>query len=225
VGRAVGRAGGVLPFVSEADRREAIPKVCAHLRAGGILGYPTETVYGLGSLPTEQGIEAVTRLKGRAPDKPFLLLLSGARMAEELGLVLTPAAVALSRAFWPGPLTLVLPGGEGRLPERLRGAEGGIAVRHTSHPGIAALVEALGAPLTSTSANRSGEPPAPGAERLVASFRAAVESGRLMVLDGGVLGNVPPSTIVDCTGPVPRLVREGAIPRAELRRAAGSLAP
>jgi len=80
-------------------------------------------------------------------------------------------------------------------------------------------------PLTSTSANRPGGPPAPGPDKLVELFHDAVESGLLLVLDGGVLGNVPPSTLVDCTDSVPRMVREGAIPRAELRRAAGRLAP
>ena len=98
-------------------------------------------------------------------------------------------------------------------------------MRHTGHAGIARLVAALGYPLTSTSANRPGEPPAPGPDRITDAFRREIEEGTLLVLDGGVLGNVPPSTLVDCTGPVPRLVREGAIPRGELRRAAGRLAP
>jgi L-threonylcarbamoyladenylate synthase len=146
-------------------------------------------------------------------------------MAEEWGLVFTPSARALSDAFWPGPLTLVLKGGEGRLPDELRGREGGIAVRHTSHRGIARLVAHSGRPLTSTSANRPGGPPAPGPDRLVELFQDEVARGLLLVLDGGVLGNVPPSTLVDCTDSVPRMVREGAIPRAELRRAAGRLAP
>jgi L-threonylcarbamoyladenylate synthase len=98
-------------------------------------------------------------------------------------------------------------------------------VRHTSHRGIERLVARIGQPLTSTSANRPGGPPAPGADKLVELFRAEVDAELLLVLDGGVLGNVPPSTLVDCTESVPRMVREGAIPRAELRRAAGRLAP
>jgi L-threonylcarbamoyladenylate synthase len=171
------------------------------------------------------GLAALARIKGRAPGKPFLLLVSGRAMAEEWGLVFSASARALSEAFWPGPLTLVLRGAEGRLPEQLRGPEGGIAVRHTSHRGIERLVAATGRPLTSTSANRPGQPPAPGPDRIAEVFRAEIEKDELLVLDGGVLGNVPPSTLVDCTGPMPRLVREGAIPRAELRRAAGRLAP
>jgi L-threonylcarbamoyladenylate synthase len=153
------------------------------------------------------------------------VLVAGRTMAEAWGLVFTASARALSDAFWPGPLTLVLRGGEGRLPDELRGREGGIAVRHTSHQGIERLVARTGQPLTSTSANQPGGPPAPGPDRLVELFQAAVDAGELLVLDGGVLGNVPPSTLVDCTESVPRMVREGAIPRAELRRAAGRLAP
>jgi L-threonylcarbamoyladenylate synthase len=215
----------ILPFGSEREIDAAIPVVDAHLGREGLLAYPTETVYGLGSAPSIPALAALARIKGRAPDKPFLLLISGPAMASEWGLVMSPSARALSAAFWPGPLTLVLPGGEGRLPDELRGKEGGIAVRHTSHVGIARLVAATGRPLTSTSANRPGQPPAPGPDRIREVFAPEIERGELLVLDGGVLGNVPPSTLVDCTGAVPRLVREGAIPRAELRRAAGSLAP
>ena len=215
----------ILPYRTEDEIHQAIPRVERHLHAGKLLAYPTETVYGLGSAPTVPALAALARLKGRPEGKPFLLLITGRPMAEEWGLVFSPSATALSNAFWPGPLTLVLRGGEGRLPEALRGREGGIAVRHTSHAGIARLVAALGVPLTSTSANRPGAPPAPGAERLVEAFGPEERSGELLVLDGGVLGNVPPSTLVDCTDVMPRLVREGAIPRAELRRAAGRLAP
>lgn len=215
----------ILPFRTDADVDAAAAPVRRHLDAGRLLAYPTETVYGLGSAPTDAALDALARLKGRPARKPFLLLVSGARMAEEYGLVFTTGARVLAETFWPGPLTLVLRGGEGRLPDRLRGPEGGIAVRHTGHRAIARLVAALGVPLTSTSANRPGGPPAPGPDRLVALFRAAVDAGELLVLDGGALGNVPPSTIVDCTTPQAALIREGAIPRAELRRAAGRLAP
>jgi L-threonylcarbamoyladenylate synthase len=215
----------ILRFQSEAEIEAAIPEIARHLRAGKLLAYPTETVYGLGSAPTVPALAALGRLKGRPEGKPFLLLISSRRMADEWGLVFNASASAMAEAFWPGPLTLVLRGGEGRLPDELRGREGGIAVRHTSHAGIARLVSATSTPLTSTSANRPGGPPAPGPDRLVDLFGDEERTGELLVLDGGVLGNVPPSTLVDCTDLMPRMVREGAIPRAELRRAAGRLAP
>ncbi len=215
----------ILPFRSSADVTAALEPVRAHLAAGRILGYPTETVYGLGSAPDTGALAALASLKGRPSRKPFLLLVSSRAMASAWGLVFNASARALADAFWPGPLTLVLPGGEGRLPDQLRGPEGGIAVRHTSHTGIASLVAGIEMPITSTSANRPGGPPAPGVDAFATLFGDALQSGLLLVLDGGVLGNVPPSTIVDCTAVMPRMVREGALPRAELRRAVGRLAP
>ena len=214
-----------VPFRNRAEVDAATPAVVAHLGAGGLLAYPTETVYGLGSRAVARDVEALAALKGRVAGKPFLLLISDRAMAEAQGLAFNASADALARAFWPGPLTLVLPGGSGRLPDLLRGPEGGIAVRWTSHPGIARLVAALEAPLTSTSANLPGSQPAPGAAAIVRDFQSAVDSGELLVLDGGVLGNRPPSTVVDCTRPEARLVRDGAVSLGELRRAAGRLAP
>lgn len=214
-----------VPFRNADEVTAAIPIVAKHLGTEGLLGYPTETVYGLGSRAVEQDVAALATLKGRAPGKPFLLLISDRAMAERQGLAFNASADALARAFWPGPLTLVLPGGSGRLPDLLRGPEGGIAVRWTSHTGIARLVAALDAPLTSTSANIPGSQPAPGAAAIVRDFREAVDAGRLLILDGGVLGNRPPSTVVDCTQPAARMVREGAVTLGELRRAAGRLAP
>jgi len=214
-----------LPFRTEADLAGTLAPALTHLRAGGLLAYPTETVYGLGSRARAGDLRALAELKGRRADKPFLLLVSSREMAESFGLAFNESAAALARAFWPGPLTLVLPGGSGRLPDALRGPEGGIAVRWTSQPLVARLVAALSEPLTSTSANRPGEPTAPGPDAIVREFAAAVAAGRLLVLDGGVLGNRPPSTVVDCTTPAPRVVRSGALPVAELRRAVGLLAP
>jgi L-threonylcarbamoyladenylate synthase len=216
-----------VPFLDRADAEAAIPRVRAHLQAGGLLAYPTETVYGLGSRAVDEDVRALAGLKGRAEGKPFLLLVASREMAEAQGLAFNDSARALARAFWPGPLTLVLPGGSGHLPDRLRGPEGGIAVRWTSHPLVARLLEALGEPLTSTSANIPGRAPAPGAAAILRDFAAAVGEGRgrLLVLDGGVLGNRPPSTVVDCTGPVPSIVRPGALTVAELRASAGILAP
>jgi len=215
----------MLPFHDDGDVDALAPGVARHLAGGGLLAYPTETVYGLGSAPTAAAVQTLARLKGRPDNKPFLLLISDLAMLHASGLVLGAAGRVLAREFWPGPLTLVLRGGEGKLPEQLRGREGGIAVRWTSQKLVARLIGRLGHPLTSTSANRPGNAAAPGPDGITALFPEAVASGALMILDGGVLGNVPPSTLVDCTGPVPRLIREGAIPRGELRRRAGSMAP
>jgi len=215
----------ILPLKTRSDAEAAVDPVRNHIAQAGILGYPTETVYGLGSAADAVALERLAALKGRQAGKPFLLLVSSRSMAEATGLVFTASAHALAEAFWPGPLTLVLRGGEGKLPDLLRGPEGGFAVRFTSHVAVARLIALLGRPLTSTSANRPGQAPAAGAEQIISLFRDAYEAGDLLVLDGGTLGNVPPSTIVDCTSAEPALIREGALPRAELRRAVGRLAP
>lgn len=214
-----------VPFQSDSDIATAIPQVVKHLSGGGLLAYPTETVYGLGSRALQPDVASLAALKGRTARKPFLLLISDRSMAEEHGLAFNASADALARAFWPGPLTLVLPGGSGRLPDLLRGPDGGIAVRWTSHRAIAQLVAALGVPLTSTSANLPGQPPGPGADAIARDFAPAVDAGKLLVLDGGVLGNRPPSTVVDCTRPRAQIVREGTLSVSELRRAVGRLAP
>lgn len=215
----------ILPLRTPADAERAAPAVAEQLGRHQLLAYPTETVYGLGSAADPRSLARLAALKGRQAGKPFLLLVANRAMAEAAGLVFTPAANALAEAFWPGPLTLVLRGGEGKLPDALRGPEGGIAVRHTSNAAMARLIGVLGQPLTSTSANVPGQPPAPGAEQVVALFRSPYDAGDLLVLDGGTLGNVPPSTIVDCSGYQAALIREGALPRQELRAAVGSLAP
>ena len=214
----------MIPFLTEAEVTAAIPAAVTHLSRRGVIAYPTETIYGFGSTTDAVAVDRVAQLKGRAPGKPFLLLVTGREMGAAVGLRLSEAAERLAAAFWPGPLTLVLPGGERRLPDVLRGPEGGVAVRWTSHPGAARLVATLGSPITSTSANLPRQEPALHGTEVEARFGAAVASGRLLVLDAGALVPSPPSTLVDCTGSAPRLVREGAISGAALRSVVPGLA-
>lgn len=207
----------MIPFHTPDEIAAAIPAAVTHLSRRGVIAYPTETIYGFGSTTDALAVDRVAQLKGRAPGKPFLLLVTGREMVVGVGLRLPDAAERLAAAFWPGPLTLVLPGGEHVLPDVLRGPEGGVAVRWTSHPGAARLVAMLGSPITSTSANRPGTPPAVDGAEVEVLFADEVTSGRLLVFDAGLLVPSPPSTLVDCTGSVPRLVREGAIAAATLR--------
>ncbi|HXQ77772.1 MAG TPA: Sua5/YciO/YrdC/YwlC family protein, partial [Gemmatimonadaceae bacterium] len=129
----------VVPFWSAEEVEAAINGTLAHLAAGKVLAYPTETVYGFGGAVDERSVQALVDLKGRAPGKPFLLLVARSDMITRLGLHLTGYASTLAARFWPGPLTLVLPGGEKRVPDRLRGPEGGVAVRWTPHRSLARL--------------------------------------------------------------------------------------
>jgi L-threonylcarbamoyladenylate synthase len=120
-------------------------------------------------------------------------------------------------------LTLVLPGGKRRIPEELRGPEGGFAVRWTSHEGIQRLIRLYGDPITSTSANLPGVPPAMSAFEILAQWPDAIARGQLRVLDGGRLTPSAPSTVVDCMGRLPRVIRPGAIPARVLRESVPGL--
>lgn len=205
------------PFWSPEEVRSATRLALAHMEMRRVLAYPTETVYGFGGAIDRDSVDALVELKRRPPGKPFLLLIAGSDMLERLDLHLPAYAANLAARHWPGPLTLVLPGGEKRVPERLRGPEGGIAVRWTSHQGIARLIRAHGDAVTSTSANRPGVPPAMSAGEILTQWSDAIARGVLRVLDGGRLTPSSPSTVVDCTGRRPRVIRPGEIPAAILR--------
>jgi L-threonylcarbamoyladenylate synthase len=212
-----------IPFWSPEEIEMSLSGTIAHLQAGRILAYPTETVYGFGTMIDRDAVERLVTLKRRPPAKPFLLLISDTPMLTRLGLHLTPSASMLAAKHWPGPLTLVLPGGERRIPERLRGPEGGIAVRWTPHAGLQRLIASLGDPITSTSANLPGAPAAVTAGEIVAQWGPEISRGELRLLDGGRLPPSEASTVVDCTGRLPRVIRPGAIPAATLRQTVADL--
>jgi L-threonylcarbamoyladenylate synthase len=207
----------VVPFWSPGEVEASINGTLIHLAAGKVLAYPTETVYGFGGAVDERSVQQLVALKGRPAGKPFLLLIAASEMLARLELHLTGYASMFAARFWPGPLTLVLPGGEKRVPDTLRGPEGGVAVRWTPHRSLARLIIAHGQPITSTSANRPGVPPATSADQIVSQWTDAITSGALRVLDGGTLKESHPSTVVDCTGRLPRVIRPGAISAAKLR--------
>lgn len=186
-----------------------------HLRGDGLLAYPTETVYGFGGTLAPAAVEALLALKGRGPDRPVLLLV--ASPADTPGLAWTDEARELAGAFWPGALTLILADPESRYPAGVRSPRGGVGVRQCAHPVPALLVEALGGPLTSTSANAPGEAPARSGDEAAAAVERLGASADVLVLDAGRLPESEPSTVVDCTGPRLRVVREGAIPVSRLR--------
>lgn len=212
-----------IPFWSAEEMDAAIAPTLTHLREGKILAYPTETLYGFGTMIDDEAVERLVTLKRRPPAKPFLLLISDTPMLARIGLHLTQSAAMLAARHWPGPLTLVLPGGERRIPARLRGPEGGVAVRWTSHPGLQRLIAALGDPITSTSANIPREPAATSAREVLEQFGPAIARGDVLLLDAGSLATDTPSTVVDCTGRRPRVIRPGAIPAATLRESVPDL--
>lgn len=178
------------------------------LRHGGLVIYPTETVYGLGAaIYSEKAVQRVFEIKGRDEDKPISVMIAAPQELAELCPAIPSQAEALIEAFWPGPLTLVLPAGE-RMPDHLKGRKNAVGVRCPDHDVCNALVKLAGQPLTSTSANFSGEP----APVSVADIPRRLREGVDFVLDSGTCRERVPSTVVDVTSGTPQLLREGAIP-------------
>lgn len=207
----------VIPFWSPVEVESALRSIIEHLAERRVLAYPTETVYGFGTAVDQESVESLVRMKSRPPGKPFLLLIGDPSQIGRLALRMPTYAAHLAARFWPGPLTLVLSGGEQRIHPRLRGPEGGVAVRWTPHPGLQRLLAAYGEPITSTSANRPGVPPATSSTEIVQQWSDDIHRGLLHVLDGGRLSPSRPSTVVDCTGRRPRVIRPGVLSAVELR--------
>jgi L-threonylcarbamoyladenylate synthase len=181
----------------------------ATLRAGALVAFPTESVYGLGA--DARSAEAVARLvalRGREAGKPILVLVRDLAMAESLSAGFPPRAIRLAERFWPGPLTIVVPARTG-LAEPLVAGTGTIGVRVSGHATAAALVAALGGPVTAPSANPPGaEPP-----RRLEEARAYFGDRVAVYLDGGTLPGGA-STVVAVDRHEVRVLREGLVSRA-----------
>jgi len=187
---------------------ERIGRALAALLRGEVVCIPTESSYGLAAdSRSAPALALVTALKGGRPaDSPFPLIAGSIEEARGLARIWPDAAERLARSHWPGPLTLVVPARPG-LPPELVGPGGGVGVRVSSHPLAAALARALGAPITATSANRSGRPPATAIDRARADFGGEVAC----YLDGGACAGTPSTVVVvDERGGL-RLARAGAI--------------
>jgi L-threonylcarbamoyladenylate synthase len=200
-----------------ADR---IAEAAAALRRGGVIAYPTETFYGLGALASDgDAVARLVRAKGRADDKPLPLL--GADLAQLTQVAeFSPLARWLAAAFWPGPLTLVLPARPG-LHAAITGGGGTVGVRITSNGVAAALAAAAGGALVATSANPAGGPPPTTAAGLDPALRARID----LVLDGGDTPGGAPSTVVAVEEGRLTLLRAGAVSIEALRVAAAQARP
>ncbi len=187
----------------------------AALKAGALVVYPTETFYGLGADPfAPAALKRLLAAKRREAGKPVGLIAADSEMAFSVAREVPFVARRLAEAFWPGPLTIVLPA-RGAIPGALLGEDGGVAVRVSSHPVARALAEGLGRPVTATSANLSGAPPA----TTLAQARAAFGTKVGVFLEGGTLAAAAPSTVVAVTSADWRIVRVGAISERDIAAA------
>lgn len=201
-----------VPFETAQDVAASLEEVVAHLRCDGLIAYPTETVYGFGGLITARALAALSDLKSRDEKKPFLLLIREIDDMPEL--VWTTSGRKLAELFWPGPLTLALRV-QGEFHPRILSEYGTVAVRATPHEAIRSLLQRLGTPITSTSANMPRQSPATSADRIEAVL-GELRRDDVMILDGGEIPASPPSTLIDCSTEPPRAIRAGAIPLAAI---------
>ena len=198
---------------------QAIEQAAAIIRNGGLVAFPTETVYGLGAdALNEQAVRRIFEAKGRPADNPLIAHVSDREMLDRIAAHINDRAEALIERYWPGPLTLVLK----RRPEVAPLVSAGlptVAVRMPDHAIALALIRAARTPIAAPSANRSGRPSPTEAAHVAADLEGRVE----MILDGGATSIGIESTVLDMTGDVPMILRPGWVTEAQVAAATGAV--
>jgi L-threonylcarbamoyladenylate synthase len=199
----------------EADQPapDAISRAAAIIRRGGVVAVPSDALYTLIADPMNlAAVLKVFKAKGREAQRSLPLLVSDILMAEELGKELTKRFYLLARHYWPGPLTLIVPA-SAKVPLKVTGNTGRLGLRQSKAPVTKALLEHLGQPIISTSANISGQPTSRTGIEVFAAMDGAVD----LVLDGGICTGEG-ATTVDVTEPYWKVIKEGSITEKELQR-------
>jgi L-threonylcarbamoyladenylate synthase len=185
-----------------------LQEAAAIIRSGGLVAFPTETVYGLGAdCANRAAIRRIYEVKGRPERKPLLVLIADRSWLSCLTPSVPDRALGLMDAFWPGPLTLTFPAAPS-VPRELLGDGTTIGIRLPGPSVAQALVRTVGGPVTAPSANRSGGPDPVSATAVRDDIGDRID----LILDGGAARQATPSTVVDLSGDAPRLIREGQVP-------------
>jgi len=201
------------------DIQRQVVRGISILKRGGIVAFPTDTVYGLGACASlHQAVEQVYQVKERPRNMALPLLLAHTLQISEVAEPVPPIAWLLAHNFLPGALTIVLHKSNS-VPDIITGGGITVAVRIPAHPIPVALADGLGMPIVGTSANLSGKPSVLTADEVYSQFGDKVD----LVIDGGRCSGGRESTIVDVTGETPVVLREGAISRKELEQVCGSI--
>jgi len=193
-----------------AAQAETIEQALQTLRAGGLVAFPTDTVYGVGALAFDgPAVESIYAAKDRPVEKAIPILIADVSDLDKVAVDVPSMAAILAAHFWPGPLTLVVPK-QPTLPQAISANET-VAVRIPDHPVARALLRAAG-PMAVTSANISGQPSPNDAADVMRQL-----GGRIpLIIDGGTTPGGVPSTLVDCLGAEPVILREGPLTKAEI---------
>ena len=197
-----------------------IAAAAAILRDGGLLGIPTETVYGLGANGlNEEAVRRIFEAKGRPQDNPLILHVPDAGWLDRYCCDVPPAAYTLAEKFWPGPLTMILPRRE-IVPDAVTCGLDTVGVRCPGHPITLAILQAADVPAAAPSGNLSGRPSPTCARHMLEDMDGRIDA----IIDGGPCGVGVESTIIDLTAPIPRLLRPGGLPLEALQAVLGDVA-
>ena len=195
---------------------QAILEAASRIQAGGLVGFPTETVYGLGAdASSDAAVAGIFTAKGRPSNHPLIVHVADAAQISDYAASVAPFAARLMQAFWPGPLTVILPRREG-IAAAAAGGQDSIGLRCPAHPVALAFLKACGTGVAGPSANRFGRVSPTTARHVAQEF-----GDTLLVLDGGPCAVGIESSIVDCTRGRPVLLRPGVLTRAQLEAACG----
>ena len=201
-----------------ASRSAVLADAAAILRRGGLVAFPTETVYGLGANALdESAVRRIYEAKGRPPLNPLIVHVATADAARALALDWTSSADAIARAFWPGPVTIVVKKRD-VIPDIVTAGADSVGVRVPAHPIALALLEEAGIPIAAPSANLSMQISPTTAQHVARGLGDRVD----LILDGGPTTVGIESTVVDARGPIPHILRPGMIAREAIARVAGA---
>lgn len=191
------------------------------LKQNEVVAFPTETVYGLGgNAKSDEAVLKIFEAKGRPGDNPLIIHIAKREQIHSFVKEIPNQAVALMDAFWPGPLTIILEKKDGVLSENATAGLSTVAVRMPDHPVALALIEASGLPLAAPSANLSGKPSPTTADHVADDLTGRIAG----IVDGGATGVGLESTVVDCTGEIPAILRPGGVTKEQLEEVVGEVA-
>lgn len=197
------------------EEPRALEQAIAAMQGGGVVAFPTDTVYGIGaSLTHPEALERIFQIKGRDRDRTLPLLVSSPADLERVTDVVDPELLALANAFWPGPLTIALPARAG-LPPHVVAADNTVGVRVPDHSVALILAQRCGGAIAVTSANLSGQAPARRPDEIAPELAAELD----LILDGGIARGGLASTVIRLEGATITVIREGAISSAEIEAA------
>ncbi len=201
----------------DANKAEDIQAAGEILRSGGLVAIPTETVYGLAANALDgKSVEKIFKAKGRPQDNPLIVHIAAEEDITPLVQLFPETAKRLAKAYWPGPLTMILPKSE-KIPPQVSAGLDTVAIRFPSHPAAQAVIHAAGVPLAAPSANLSGKPSPTTAAHVLEDMDGKIEA----VLDGGSCAVGVESTVVTLAQTPPRLLRPGGITLDQLRAVLG----